>query len=300
MDDGELRELAGSWELALDARRASPATMRGYTLAVRQMLDWLQASGRVPDLADADTVRGWLAANRGAWKGTTAQLKLAAVRSFAQFLAAEEGLDVSGTLKVEWPKSGEYIPPALSDGDVEAMIGACNPRTFPGVRDAAIISLLYDTLMRSDELLAMRRKTADHPGDVDLRRRTVHMIGKGSKERYAAFSPGTAVHLDRYLRHRGRQPGADLPWLWLAMGRGRLSSKGLYFLVRRRGEQAGVRAHPHMARAGGATKWRMRGGSTEGLMTIGGWRSVRMVQLYTRAAESELAIAEAKRLHDQG
>lgn len=300
MTGEEAEQLAESWRLALDARRASKHTIDSYTTSVRQLLEHLARAGTEPDLSDPEAVRGWLAANRGRWKGKTAQVKLAAVRSFAAFCADEEGIDVSGVSRIEWPKAEQYIPPALSAGDVAAMIAACPPKTFTGVRDAAIISLLFDTLMRSDELLSMRRKTEGYPGDIDLKDRTVHMIGKGRKERYSVFSAQTALRVDRYLRYRGRQRHAELPWLWLAMGGGKLSRKGLYFIVRRRGEAAGVRAFPHMARAGGAILWRMRGGSTEGLMTVGGWKSLSMVQLYTRSAERELALEEAKRLHERG
>lgn len=290
----ELRALAGSWELAMRAGRSSGHTVNTYLRAVGQLLDHAERHGPDLDLADPGPFRAWLAAYEPAWTGKTAANKLASVRAFARFLKDEEGADVSGVMAVGWPKAEERVPPALTAGDVEAMISAC-PKTFTGTRDAAMISLMYDALLRSDETRNLRTD------DVDLRARTVHVrLGKGRKERYAAFSAQTAMRLDRYLRARARHASAGLPWLWLAVGRGQLSGKSLYFAVMRRGRSAGIKAFPHMARAGGAIRWRRRGGSTEGLMTIGGWRNLKMVQLYTRAAETELALEESRRLHDQG
>lgn len=290
----DARAMVTSWELEMRARRRSRNTIAAYLTGVGQFLDWCDAHEVADGLSGAGPAREWLAGMTGAWTGATMQAKLAALRSFAAYLAAEGEISESGVHRVAWPKIDETVSPALDGAQVEAMIAAC-PRTFTGYRDVAILSLMYDSLLRSDELMSLRRS-----GDVDLRQRTVRVRrGKGGKERYSAFGAQTALRLDRYQRHRDRHRHAALDAYWLAP-RGPLAAESLYSLVRRRGEAVGVKAFPHMARAGGAIEWRRRNGSISGLMTIAGWRDLKMVQRYTRAAEMDLALEEARRLHDQG
>lgn len=295
--DGDMGRLAESWQIAMEAQRMSPHTIKGYRTAVRQFLAWCDDHhGHQADLSDPEPVRGWLASLAAAdYSGGTMQIKLAAVRSFARWLIQEDELGHFGPGAVAWPKIDEKAPPALTRAQCDAIIAATHGKNFVEVRDEAIFSLLFDALLRADELLSI---TTD--GDINLRDRTARVRrGKGGRERMTAFSAQTARRLDRYQRIRARQRYASHPAYWLALGRGPLSYGGLYFALRRRGARAGIKVHPHMLRAGGAILWRRRGGSTESLMTIAGWRDLKMVLRYTRAAEQELAIEEARRLHDQ-
>ena len=294
--DEDLARLAESWQIAMEAQRMSPNTIKGYRTAVRQLLAWCDSHGQAPDLSSPEPVRAWLASLAAAdYSGGTMQIKLAAVRAFSRWLIEEDELTTFGAGAVAWPKVDEKAPPALTRAQCDAIIAATRGRTFVEVRDEAIFSLLFDSLLRADELLSI---TTD--GDISLRDRTARVRrGKGGRERTTAFSAQTARRLDRYERIRGRQRYASHPAYWLALGRARLTYGGLYFALRRRGARAGITVHPHMLRAGGAIQWRRKGGTTESLMTIAGWRDLKMVMRYTRAAEQELALGEARRLHDQ-
>lgn len=300
MDGKTLRSLAESWVISMHAAGLAAGTIEGYEIAVRQYLDYCEAEHKRPDLAAPDSARAWLSALRDAGRsGATRQGKLAALRAFSKWLVAEDELAVSGIHRIEWPRVEESLPHGITEDQIAALIKACDRKTFVGVRDAALLSLMYDAMLRADEALSMRRKTDDYAGDIDLRNRLAHVQhGKGGRERVAAFSRPTAALLDRYERHRARQKYADLAAYWLSLGRGKMSYGALYFMVQRRGERLGLDLHPHMTRSGGAIRWRRRGGSTEGLMTAAGWRDIQMVRHYTRAAESELAIEEAQRLLD--
>lgn len=291
----EIRRLAVSWEIALRAQYRRPGTITQYLLSVNQWLSWCAARGEAPDFADGTQVRTWLAEMKDEWSPNTAKTRLTALRSFAAWLEAEEGLDVSGIRRVEWPKIDDAIPPALTQENLAAMVGTCDVKTFTGARDAAILMLMFDSLVRSDELLSMVT------GDVSLRERVARVRrGKGGKERYTAFGAQTARALDRYERRRERHVNKAADAYWLAQGRRGLSYNGLYAMVSRKGDLVGMDVHPHMTRAGGAIEWRRKGGSITGLMTIAGWTDVAMVQRYTRAADIGLALDEARRLHDQG
>jgi integrase/recombinase XerD len=291
---GELADLAG--------RRSEEQAHH----PVIQFLGWCEENGVVPDLAEPHAVRAWLAAGRASWRGTTMQTKLSTVRAFADWLVEEGELHAHGLHRVAWPKADERIPPALSRAQMDAIIAANDRRTanekqtLIELRDEALFSVLFDTMLRSDELLQMLDAADERERQVNLRDRTVKVMGKGRRERYAVFSPQSARRLDRYMRAKRKAGIAPGGAFWTTAWGKPLTYGGLYKALQRRGERAGIRVHPHMLRAGGAIDWRRKGGSSEALMTLAGWKSMDMLRRYTRSADQELAIEEAKRLHEQG
>ena len=293
LDVAGLRRLAGSWEIALRAAGASRHTLDSYLAGARAYLEWCEAHQVASPADDPEAVRRWLADLQRAGRAPkTRAVRLGNVRAFVGWLIEEGELDSDAILRrVDWPALDQTIPPALGPADVERLLGACAGTRFAAVRDAAAISLLFDSMLRADELLSLR---ADD--DVDLRRRTARVRrGKGGKERIVAFSAPAARRLDKYERARRRHKMAGLDAYWVSPA-GPLTYQGLYTALRRRGRAAGITVHPHMLRAGGAIQWRRLGGSTEGLMKIAGWTDPKMAIRYTLAADTELAIAEAHRL----
>jgi len=295
LDGDGLRRLTDSWLIAMEAAKLSPHTIKNYRTGVLQLLDWCDANGYAADLSDPEPVRLWLASMaRAGRQASTMQVRLAAVRAYAKWLIEEDEVQAHGVGRVEWPKIDEKAPPALTEAQQASLLRTCDTKSFTGIRDEAMCRLMWDALVRADELLSMT--TADI--DLKLRRARVRR-GKGGRERITAFSAQTARALDRYERRRRHHKAADLTAYWLAHGRGPMSYAALYATLSRRGELVGIDLHPHMWRAGGAIRWRRKGGSTESLMTIAGWRDLKMVMRYTRAAERELAIEEAHRLFER-
>src|SRR5216684_2613685 len=180
---------------------------------------------------------------------------------------------------------------AFTADQVKAMLATCGTRDFHDIRDAAIIRLMTESMVRAGELLGMQAAEVNiREGSALVRR------GKGGRGRVVPFGPQTGRALDRYSRARRRHPLAASPPYWLA-GRGRvLTYAGLHSALTRRAERAGFTMHPHMLRATGAIRWRAAGGSVPGLLTVAGWSSVEMAARYVKAAENRLALDEAHRL----
>ena len=190
------------------------------------------------------------------------------------------------------PKIDQKVPGELTTEQIRALLASCSTREFHDVRDAAIIRLMVESMVRADELLSMRTGEVDIRGGTALVRR-----GKGGKGRVVAFSPQTARALDRYVHARKRDPMADSPAFWLASRRrGAMSYDALYTTLRRRAERCGFRLHPHVLRSTGAIRWRQKGGSVASLLTMAGWTSMDMAARYVKAAENRLAVEEAHRL----
>lgn len=309
----EARTLGESWVIHLEAERKSAHTVRGYTDGLRLYIDWCEERRR-PVEFDSGPVKEWVAhqlehgraerktpggnpVDRPGLEAATVTARLRGVRRFSAWLADEMG-EIDGLAGVKSPKLDDKVPDAITLEQLAALQATCKTRDFYDLRDKAIISVMIDSMVRAEELLSMTVK------GTDLRKRTALIVkGKGGKGRVVAFSAQAARDLDRYLRARNAHRLASEAWLWLPIKRTsdtRLTYGGLYTSLRRRALRADppFRLTPHMMRRGGAINWRRKGGSVTSLMALGGWTDISMVQRYVRAAETEIAVDEARRLFD--
>ncbi|MGO8957586.1 MAG: tyrosine-type recombinase/integrase [Streptosporangiaceae bacterium] len=290
-DLGELTALTDSWVTHLQAERKSPHTIRTYTNGVTAFARWCDRNGIEPVL-DRATVSKFTASllAEGA-EAATALSRQRGVRHFSRWLAAEAEIPADELAGMSPPKLDDKVPPALDDTQLRALLATCGVKDFHDIRDAAIIRLMAESMIRSAELLAMTT------ADVDIRAGTALVRrGKGGKGRLVPFGPQTGQAIDRYARTRRRHALAARPEFWLAERQRVMTYAALYNTLKRRGERIGVAVHPHMLRATGAIRWRAAGGSVPGLLTVAGWSTLEMAQRYVRAAESRLAVDEAHRL----
>ena len=163
---------------------------------------------------------------------------------------------------------------------------ACQGRGFADRRDAAILAVFEATGIRVAEMAGIRYDPGDPERcDLDLYGREIRVFGKGGKPRVVTVSYEAARSLDRYLRARAKHPLAGRPEPWLgANGRGPLTATGIYQLVVRRGEQAGVAVHPQRFRHHFSHTWLARGGAGGDLMQLNGWSCPQMLTWYGASA----------------
>jgi site-specific recombinase XerD len=289
------RALAESWVTHLEAERKSPHTIRTYTAGLEAYVAWCERQGLPVELEPRPVEKFMAALLEGGAEAATVLSRQRGVRRFSAWLAEDTGApDKLDRMKP--PKLDQKIPPFVPPDALAALLATCKTRSFHDLRDRAIISLMAESMVRSDELLMMTRD------GVNVRQRTARVErGKGGKGRITAFSAQTARDLDRYIRARASHRLAGEPWLWLPVKRSaepRLTYDGLYTTLRRRALAADppFRLHPHMLRSTGAIGFRRKGGQVTSLMALGGWSDISMVQRYIRAAENELAVEEAHRI----
>jgi integrase len=189
------------------------------------------------------------------------------------------------------------LVPVFTSGELSALRKACPGRSFADRRDAAVLAVFEATGIRLSELAGIRYCPDDPPrGDLNLYGREIRVFGKGGTPRIVAISYEAARSLDRYLRVRAGHPLAGRPELWLGVsGRGPLTPAGIYQLVARRGEQAGVAAHPQRFRHHVSHTWLDRGGAEGDLMQLNGWSSPQMLTWYGASARG----ARARRTYDR-
>jgi integrase len=178
--------------------------------------------------------------------------------------------------------------PVFTSGELSRLEQACRGGTFTQRRDAAILAVFRATGIRLAELAGI----CYHPGDpdrsdldldldLDLDRREIRVRGKGGRDRTVKVDHEAARRLDRYLRVRAKHEQAHRPGLWLGTGgRGPLTGNGIYQMVKRRGEQAGMAVSPHRFRHHFSHTWLDRGGAEGDLMELNGWSCPQMLHRY--------------------
>jgi integrase/recombinase XerD len=175
------------------------------------------------------------------------------------------------------------LPKTLSPGEVERLIHAATGTTPRSLRDRALVELLYGAGLRVSEAVGLER------GGIDLERRLVRTVGKGSKERVVPIGREAVEALRRYLS-RGR-PFLDTrhrPEVFLNAKGGALTRAGAFLILRRLAEAAGLepeRIHPHLLRHSFATHLLEGGADLRSVQEMLGHADLATTELYTHVSD---------------
>src|SRR5918992_4504434 len=190
MADPALEEAIDAFLVELRVERGlSPHTIAAYRRDLAQFAEVAGSNWRDDPQPLLDFVRGL---QRNGAKGSTQARKSAAVRSFYTF-ALREGLatrDIPAL--VDAPRPGSYLPDVLASDDVERILDAPPAEDPIGIRDRAILELLYGCGLRVSELVGLDTDR------VDLKAQQVRVIGKGNKERRVPMGDEARERLHRY------------------------------------------------------------------------------------------------------
>ena len=294
---GPLQPMIDSFEISLEAERKSPKTVRTYTGAAQ----WLAGAHLLPagmtdwEAVTARDVQRWIVRLIAAYSDTYANNQFRALQQFFKWLSAEdpERPLPNPMAGLRPPKVDEKIVPVFTDSELAALLATCKGGGYAARRDRAMLIMFRDTGIRLSELAGLAT------ADVRLKAREADVTGKGGKQRTVKFGYDTAQALDRYLRERARHRMAGRPALWLgSRSGGPMTPSGVYQMVCRRGEQAGVEVNPHKFRHSFSHSWLDKGGAEGDLMELNGWTSPQMLRRYGRSAASSRARRSYDRIMD--
>ena len=287
--------LADRWRKTIKAKALSTNTERGYLYTARRWSAWLAEQGHDVEPAEvrahhvddfiADVIDATSAAN-GAHHYRNLRVYFGWLVKRKEIPAGHNPMD-----ETEPPTVPDKLIPVLTDEEHTRLLAVCAGRDFFSVRDTAIMLVFIDTGLRVSELGHMSK-------DVNFAERRFKVVGKGNRERWVGFSSNTGLVLARYLKLREKRATVDCAALWLNRWGRPFGVDGIKHMLNRRGQQAGIDAsvHAHRFRHDFSHRWKLAGGSDEGLMTIAGWSSLKMAQHYGRAARTQRALAEQSRL----
>jgi integrase/recombinase XerC len=184
-------------------RNVSAHTLRNYSSDLEQFLQFLTAGDKrkAPEISEIDhlTIREWLASLHSAQK-TKASIarKLAALRTFFQFLVRESLLELNPAKLVATPKLEKKLPKHLSIEEAIRFIESPDPETELGRRDRAMLELLYATGVRVAELTTLNL------ADVDFGNQLARVTGKRRKQRIVPFGDPASAAIRNYLEVRDK------------------------------------------------------------------------------------------------
>jgi integrase/recombinase XerD len=217
---------------------------------------------------------------------------LVAVRSFHRFCAEEELLPDDPSDGVEGPRVPQGIPKALTEAEVQALLGVVTADDPAGLRDRAILEMLYASGARISELVGLDR------ADVDLADGLLRVLGKGSKERVVPIGRSAREALAGYLErgrpvlvaHRGKRTVPPGDAVFVNTRGGRLTRQACWKTVRTAGERAGLggRLSPHVLRHSCATHMVDHGADIRVVQELLGHASLSTTQVYTKVSPERL------------
>ena len=216
-------------------------TVDGYSRDLNFFLAFLGEKIELTDIS-AQTVSSFVMSLHGNNSSATVARKMSALRTFFRYLVRERILERDPTMGVAGPKAGHYIPVFLTVDEVFVLVEEPDERDPYGLRDRAIIELIYSTGMRVSEL------TGCDINDLDFETEMVRVKGKGNKERLIPFGRAATEALRAYFSQRNelilaglsRGGKVDRDALFLSKRSTRLSVRSVERAIRGYGERAGI------------------------------------------------------------
>ena len=213
--------------------------------------------------------------------------KFASIRAYHRFLVMENLATVDPTAGIDPPRRASGLPKALTIDEVAAIIDGVDRTTPNGVRDAAVLEVLYATGCRVTELARLGL----HDYDEDTQ--TALVTGKGSKQRLVPLGSYAVQAIAQWLpvRMTIRRPGADPGTLFLSARGNALSRQAIWRIVDDAGRSAGIdsdRLSPHVLRHSAATHMVEGGADLRTVQEILGHASLSTTQLYTKVSPEHL------------
>ena len=215
---------------------------------------------------------------------------LVTLRNFFRYAQIQDAIVDDPAVNLESPKIRKSLPGYLRIEEVDKLLEQPDAGTALGLRDRAMLEVLYSTGLRVSELTGLR------VSDLDTKVGCVRCIGKGDKERVVPVGKKALAIVERYLRDgrpeivRGSRGGAGTAYLFVNRRGGKISRVGVWKILSTYGRQAGLRTAltPHMLRHSFATHLLERGADLRSVQLMLGHADISTTQINTHVVEERL------------
>lgn len=273
-------------------RGLSPHTRNAYLTDLRGFALWLAGRGSSLRQAGREAILdhlGWRL-QQGYQARSTARL-LSALRTFYRYLLRERLIHEDPTLQVELPQLGKPLPKSLSETEVEALLAAPDVAEPLGLRDRAMLEVLYACGLRVSELVALSLE------QINLRQGVVRVLGKGSKERLVPLGEEALIWLQRYQAEaRGLLLAGRPSSVLFPSQRGeQMTRQTFWHRIKLHARHAGILKplSPHTLRHAFATHLLNHGADLRVVQLLLGHSDLSTTQIYTHVAKARLQALHA-------
>ena len=273
-------------------------TLEAYRRDLRLFAQWLAAhNGRALNACSEADLLGYVAHCHAQTRATTANRRMTVFKRYFRWALRERWVSADPTLRLGSARQALRVPKTLSEAQVESLLFAPDVSEPLGLRDRAMLELMYASGLRVSELVDLKTVR------VGLTEGVLRVMGKGSKERLVPFGAEAQVWIERYLSQaRGAiLKGQRSEALFITARGGPMTRQMFWTLVKRHALQAGIHAplSPHTLRHAFATHLLNHGADLRAVQMLLGHADISTTTIYTHVARERLRSIHAQH-HPRG
>ena len=276
----------------------SKNTIQSYESDIYQLYQWNISKNkkRITEVKKIDTSQYISYLFSQNLKSTSVNRKISSLRTFFNFLLKKKLINANPFADQIMPKKPISLPKSISEDDVVKLLDAPKPDSLIGLRDKAMLELLYASGVRISELVNIKFS------DLDLERNIIKVFGKGSKERLVPFGEDAAQCISAYIDERKKNKDiASIKYIFLNNRGSKISRHAFWHRLKEYCSEIGLKQDisPHTLRHAFATHLLNRGADLRSVQVLLGHSDLSTTQIYTHIAKQRLSEL-VKKHHPRG
>jgi len=276
----------------------SKNTIQSYESDIYQLYKWNISKNkkRITEIKKIDTSQYISYLFSQNLKSTSVNRKISSLKTFFNFLLKKKLINVNPFADQIMPKKPISLPKSISEDDVIKLLDAPKADSLIGLRDKAMLELLYASGVRISELVNIKFS------DLDLERNIIKVFGKGSKERLVPFGEDAAQCISAYIDERKKNKDiASIKYIFLNNRGSKISRHAFWHRLKEYCLEIGLKRDisPHTLRHAFATHLLNRGADLRSVQVLLGHSDLSTTQIYTHIAKQRLSEL-VKKHHPRG
>ena len=279
----------------------SKNTLAAYRRDLSLLAGWLAQQGLALDGTQEHQLNAYFSARHASTKATSANRRLSVFKRYFRWAVRERRMAQDPSLRLQAARQALRVPKTLSEAQVEALLAAPEVATPLGLRDRAMLELMYASGLRVSELVTLRTL------NVGLNENVLRVFGKGNKERLVPFGEVASLWLKRYLAEArpalmGRRQTVALFVTSSGVNAGSGMSRVMFWnIVKKYALRAGIATapSPHTLRHAFATHLLNHGADLRAVQMLLGHADISTTTIYTHVARERLKALHARH-HPRG
>lgn len=272
-------------------RALSANTLLAYARDLSKLASHIEALSTPLPAIDLSVISSWMTKlSQSGLSARSLTRHLSAARGLIRFLAREGILHQDPTERAARPRIGRRLPKTLSEQEMFTLLDTPTVDTFRGIRDRAMLALMYACGLRVSEIVDLEL------GDIDRQRGILVVLGKGQKRRLVPIAESALERLTSYLRACDAPGAVDRrkpsrkPWLFPSPRGSRLTRQGFWKIVRGYARAAGIRGsvYPHRLRHSFATHLLLGGADLRSVQMLLGHADITTTEIYTHVTREHV------------